>query len=397
MNLERIPHALIGVGGLLGGVMLLEIGAMAVSSMQFETVAIVNWAASLPFIVALVGSGYWLRRQNIATERYRRIAGWTAAAFGFFFVFFTVIAVLTEDRTLFQIGIIRWGASAGAGVGALVGVLEARAIEREVAADRTRVRNEELQRQNERLEEFASIVSHDLRNPLSVASGYLELLREEYDDEALDRIDAAHERMDQIIEELLVLAESGQPVDDPQSVSLAAIVERCWSNVDTKGATLEIEGDATIRAYPDRIQHLFENLFRNSVEHASTSSRMESDDSVEHGSTNNRTQSGDSVEHSSTSSRAGPDDSIEHGGEAVTIRVGTLPDGFYVVDDGPGIPAGDRETVLESGYSTKQGGTGLGLAIAQRIADAHGWALDITEGSDGGMRLEITGVEFADR
>ncbi|MFB6175951.1 MAG: GAF domain-containing protein, partial [Halobaculum sp.] len=59
-----------------------------------------------------------------------------------------------------------------------------------------RRRESELQRQNERLEEFASVVSHDLRNPLNVADGNVELAQEECDSEHLDTVARALDRMD---------------------------------------------------------------------------------------------------------------------------------------------------------------------------------------------------------
>jgi signal transduction histidine kinase len=86
---------------------------------------------------------------------------------------------------------------------------------------------------------------------------------------------------------------------------------------------------------------------------------------------------------------------VEHGGDDVTVAVGALNDGFYVEDDGAGISEADREDVFEPGYSTSEDGTGFGLSIGKRVADAHGWNVRVTDGSDGGARFEIIGVEFA--
>jgi signal transduction histidine kinase len=77
----------------------------------------------------------------------------------------------------------------------------------------------------------------------------------------------------------------------------------------------------------------------------------------------------------------------------VTVRVGDLGDGFYVADDGPGIPADRREDVFEPGYSTARDGTGFGLSIVRELADLHGWTVRATESESGGVRFEITGVE----
>ena len=283
-------------------------------------------------------------------------------------------------------------------------------------------REQELKRQNARLEEFASVVSHDLRNPLRVAEGRVELAGEECDSVHLEAAERAHDRMDTLIEDLLALAREGEAVTDFESVELGSVVGRSWSNVETGDAELQVEIDRSVRADESRLKQVFENLFRNSVEHASTSNRLQADDSVEHGSTSSRMKSDDSVEHASTSNRPQADDSVEHGrsrdGDAVScdeensgtefpnrstdgrdllVTIGELADGFYVADDGPGIPAENREDVFDLGYSTNADGTGFGLSIVERIVDAHGWEIAVTESADGGARFEITGVEFDDR
>jgi|AntDeeMinimDraft_4_1070355.scaffolds.fasta_scaffold00099_12 PAS domain S-box-containing protein len=223
------------------------------------------------------------------------------------------------------------------------------ALEQVERTEQLRTRERELSRQNERLEAFASIVSHDLRNPLNVAAGELELAREEYESEHLDAIARAHERMDTLISELLTVARHGEETPDVEPVDLATLTERCWQSVATAAATLVIDTDRRVRADKSRLKQLFENLIRNAV---------------------------------------------EHGGEAVTVTVGHVDDGFYVVDDGPGIPEHERDDVFEVGYSTTDDGTGFGLAIADQVADTHGWDVRVTDGSDGGTRFEITGLEF---
>jgi signal transduction histidine kinase len=76
---------------------------------------------------------------------------------------------------------------------------------------------------------------------------------------------------------------------------------------------------------------------------------------------------------------------------AITVRVGCLPDGdgFYVADDGAGIPAAKRDQVFEHGYSEREQGTGFGLSIVHSIVDAHGWSIRIAESWADGARFEI--------
>ncbi|WP_338742171.1 PAS domain S-box protein [Haloplanus salilacus] len=239
-------------------------------------------------------------------------------------------------------------------------------------------RERELERQNERLEQVASVVSHDLRNPLNVASGRIEGMRRECDSPHVEAVATALDRMANLIDDLLTLTGRRSDVDT-EPVALDAVVEGCWANVVTGSATLRCEADGVIVADRSRLQQVFENLFRNSVEHGSTDNR-------------HAERAGDSVEHGSTESRTGSDDGVEHGGSDLTVTVGDLDDGFYVEDDGLGIAPEEREGIFEAGYTTKANGTGLGLAIVGEVVEAHGWEVDVGLGSDGGARFEITGV-----
>ena len=72
----------------------------------------------------------------------------------------------------------------------------------------------------------------------------------------------------------------------------------------------------------------------------------------------------------------------------MTVTIGSLDDGFFVADDGPGVPESDRQQVFELGYTTDEDGTGYGLAIVSEIVDAHGWSIEIGD-SDDGARFEI--------
>ena len=257
---------------------------------------------------------------------------------------------------------------------------------------RRKAREQQLSRQNERLDEFTSVVSHDLRNPLALAAGHLDLAREERDSEHLETVADAHERMGALIEDLLTFARDGESATDLEPVSLEDAAADCWESVRTDAATLDVETDRRVRADPAKLRRLFENLFRNAVEHGSTSLPSQAqEDAVEHGSTSsqNASRSDDAVEHGSTTPRSQTRDATGD----VTVTVGDVDGGFYVADDGPGISVDERDRVFEARYSASGDGTGFGLAIVRRIADDHGWTVSVTEGEAGGARFEITGVE----
>ncbi|WP_299335638.1 sensor histidine kinase [Haloplanus sp.] len=219
-------------------------------------------------------------------------------------------------------------------------------------------RERQLTDRNDRLERFAGMVSHDLRNPLNVAQGHVDVARDTTGNERLDTVKAALDRMNTLIDDMLTLARQGRPIDKTEPVSLSAVAHRCWRVVDTGDASLNVNASLDVDADADRLQQLFENLYRNSVEHGSTGGRSDPDDDT---------------------------------GRDVTIRVGALAngDGFYVADDGPGIPDDDRERIFESGYSTARNGTGFGLAIVREIVDAHDWTITVSESRAGSARFEI--------
>ena len=238
-----------------------------------------------------------------------------------------------------------------------------------------REREDRLRDQKEQLDQFADILTHDIRNPLSVAQGYTELAQENHDIPELERVSDSLDRIDELVEDILLLSKEGQFIGETERVDIGACVSESWSAVDIGEATLQIESEmGSVMADRSRFNELLENLFRNSVEHGSTGSR---------------TQSGDSVEHDSTSSRTQSGDAGGHAGETVTISVGRTADGLFIEDNGPGIPEEIRSEVFDHGYSTDEEGTGFGLSIASQIADGHGWTISVTEGSEGGARFEI--------
>jgi PAS domain S-box-containing protein len=244
------------------------------------------------------------------------------------------------------------------------------ALDRVTRTQELRNREQELTEQNRRLETFTSVVSHDLRNPLAVATGHVELAREEAGETpALDHAAESLERMDTMIEEILTLARHGETALSPERVELSAVASAAWEMVETGDATLAVEGEQTITADRNRIQQLLENLFRNAVEHGS-----------------------------SPDPPPGRQDALDHGGDGVSVTVGPLDDrGFYVADDGPGIPADERDAIFDHGYTTTATGTGFGLAIVESIVDAHGGTVSVTESESGGARFEIRNVDVDQR
>ncbi|SDM94250.1 PAS domain S-box-containing protein [Halogranum gelatinilyticum] len=199
------------------------------------------------------------------------------------------------------------------------------------------------EQQAQHLEQFASMLSHDLRNHLNVAHGRLDLFHETGDEAHLDDVETALERIEELTTDLTVLGHRDQADVDHDPVSLADVARDAWETTDTRSATLSTDASEFVGDY-SQLQALFENLFRNAV---------------------------------------------GHGGSDVAIRVGPLADGFYVEDTGTGIPPEDREQVFDHGFTTSYSGDGVGLAIVERIAEAHDLTVSLSESPEGGCRFEF--------
>ncbi|RLM47935.1 PAS domain S-box protein [Haloarcula sp. Atlit-47R] len=222
-----------------------------------------------------------------------------------------------------------------------------------------REREWHLQRQNERLTEFADLLAHDLRTPLAVTSGHLELAAEELSPE---RIDAARDglgRLEAIIDDMRTATREGALATDEQAVDIADVATTAWNHVETGSAVLEPPPPIPVEADPKRLLRLFENVFINAVTHGPELDEHVSDEERKAGTTD------------------------------ITVRLVLTADGFAVEDDGRGIDPDDREWVFEPGASQAADGTGFGLYIVRTIAEAHGWTVRATAAEHGGARFEF--------
>lgn len=291
----RVPYAISGFGVLLGLTLVCESGFVIVQSESPPEAFYLGVVTSSPFILGLVYGGYWIVQSDLVPDRYDRIARWWGAC-----VLITVVVILTINSTLrpitpkMVVGTVRWSAAIGGGIGLLLGVYHAQAIQWAIETERARLRQQELQQK-------------------------------------------------------LEVAQMGQALCDIEPLRWPEVVRQCWETGASADATLRVEGTAIIFSDRDRLQELFDHLFQNA---------------------------------------------IEHGGDAVTVDVGLLeePAGFYVEDDGPGIPSHERKDIREVNPEDD----GMGLVAVDQVVSEHGWTLTITESKNGGARFEITGVAITD-
>jgi len=213
----------------------------------------------------------------------------------------------------------------------------------EAALDRTK-QERRLTTQSKRLEEFAALSSHELRNRLQIALGTAERARAEDDLGAIEEVVETLSRMDRLVTQLLTLARTGSVTRSTESIALSGIAERAWEVAGQGGMSLAIEDDAVITADRDALLEVFEMLFR----------------------------------------------AIVDASESKHVRVGTLPDGFFLEDDGSTVDPADlfEPTHSDSGPASDS------IYLVSAIADAHGWDIEVQPSGDGTHFL-FRGVDIA--
>jgi len=365
----------LGIGVIAGiGVATAQLTVYGVVSGAYHSPVglVTDGVLTLLFSALVIGAGYWAQTTDRPDSDIVRLAGWCligAIAIGGFELLTALSLYAAGAAEIELLRALTTAAARGAALGIGFGLFD---IERR----RTKRRGAELERQVDRLEEFASVVSHDLRSPLTVAKGNMELIgdNESVDEELIAHVEFAHDRMSEIIEDSLALARGGNEVTDPEPVELSEIATQAWKTVGGDDETLTIAAEQTLDADPERLLRLLENLFRNAIEHGG-------DDSDE---------SGDPIA-AGLPDEYGSDEPSESVLADLSITVGVLADepGFYVADNGDGIPEDQRDEIFEAGVSGAEMGSGLGLAIVRRIAQAHGWTVSVTEGAAGGARFEF--------
>jgi PAS domain S-box-containing protein len=223
-------------------------------------------------------------------------------------------------------------------------------------------REKELKQKSREMEEFASILSHDIRNPVNIAQGYLNRIGEAANQDSVERIERSLARIEELIDDTLTITKESGDVEETEWVEIPELVQRCWELTETGDAELCIADEFTLECDPDRVTRLFENLFRNAIDHNDTPV------TIQVGIHNTMT----------TNTRGG----------------GQEERAFYVKDNGRGIPEAEREDVLKLGETTARDGTGLGLPIVERVAEAHDWRMKLGETTTGGAKFVFSNVKI---
>jgi light-regulated signal transduction histidine kinase (bacteriophytochrome) len=237
---------------------------------------------------------------------------------------------------------------------------------RNLADRRLREAMADLERSNAELQQFASIASHDLHEPLRIVAGYLDLLRRRYaeqlDEQAhvfIEHAESAVARMQLLIDDLLRYARAGSEAARAELVDLALVVGEV---LETLAPTVaDTHADVTVHELPavtgdaSLLRQVLQNLVVNALKFTRDDERPRID-----------------------------------------ISAKRLPAAWEisVVDGGIGVDPEASERIFEMfgrGRGTGRGraGNGIGLAICKRAIEAHGGAIRVDPGDDGGSAFRF--------
>ncbi|QLG29124.1 ATP-binding protein [Halorarum halophilum] len=311
----------------------------------------------VPLAIGFGYGGYWLQRSSISRQRFRRIGYWCGGGIVVFLgVNLAIMATWPPESPAFAFGWGRFSFAVGGVGGLLMGIIEARSIERGRAAERAVTRAEMAEDQQKWFDYLNGLLRHEILNTVNVLSGNVTLLVEEndLDDETLDRLETVQRQcrnMELVIRDVRVLIEATTGDAELGPVDLADVVaDEVQDLRDAHGsATVEVDVPETLPVVADELAgRVFSNLLTNAVKH--------------------------------------------NDGENPVVRVTARESDDWVVcrveDDGPGVPDWKRENLFER---SNDGGTdhGLGLYLVRTLIERYRGTVELTETGPAGSVFTV--------
>ena len=349
------PYVVSAVGAVVALATVAEWVVLAALGGELRpTTVLVQVALNLVPGVALVYTGLRLPRR-FDPERHARVAGWCLGGLVLSLGANAVLLVaFPPDPVVFALGWVRTAATFGAVTGVAVGVVEARAIERSLAAERARVRAEEAERQRERLAYLNSLLRHEVLNAANVVIGHASYVVEHEDVDTVDTeqfaaVERQGKRLADVVSDVRLFTEAIDAEPDLEPVDLVTVLRREIDVLRDRHDAVRVETDLPQEAtvlVDGLLGHVFEHLLDNAVEHNET------------------------------------------GTPEVCVTVQRF-DGRLVVDvadDGPGIPPAEREAMFERETAHNHG---LGLLLVRTLVERYDGTVELAETGSDGSRFTV--------
>lgn len=353
-----IPRVISGLGLCLAFVILTEAVYVSVVSNPLGTVWVAGLVTSLPFTVAIIYAGRWLKDSFVPASRYKRVGQWCLGGLATFVLMnISIMITMQPESFLRLVSWGRWATTLGAGVGLLVGVFEARSIEQAVRAERERVRAKEAEAKEDLLSYLNATLRHEVLNTASIIIGHANLALSDYEDketvtDSVETIKSHTQEMEAVIEDVRLLLQATSNEADTQAIDVTDLLVK---EIDTLRATHEevtIETSLPEHAFAQAnkpLRRAFANILWNAVEHNDSDSPL--------------------IEVA-----------INQEPEATIIRI---------ADNGPGIPDSELDTIFEQEIR-HDANHGLGLSLTQTLMNSYGGTLEVTETGPDGTEFKLT-------
>ncbi len=332
-------------------------------TLVFQGEFLVGVLTTVPFVAGIWYAGARLPQSGLDADRYPRILQWLLRGAALSLAFnLLLIAVIGVASLAMFVGWVRWSVAVGAGLGLVIGVSEARAVQNSVEAELARSRTEHLARQRDLLNYLNSFLRHEGLNTIQIISGHAKLLMEGADPDGdvhahSETIYCRSEDLTEVITDIRLLIKVAHEETPLEPVDVCEVLRGEIEKIEDRGERIEvvesIPDEAHVRAN-SLLKHVFGNLLANAVEHNDSDAPR--------------------VRVSVTRSE-----------EQVTVEV---------ADNGEGITE-DRVQELFTRPDSFATDHGLGLFLIGELAEQYGGTVELAEtGEDGSVfRVELPRIE----
>lgn len=354
---DRCPDILVAISLILVATLASETLVQVLRSGSLSDPFWLGALTNVPIYVGVIVGAVKLKRSSLDPRYYPRVVRWSAGGAVALAILVGMFAPVIYTTRLVQLGAVRWAFSVGLGGGFMAGYYSARIVDQRVEAERALVRAEEATERQELLEYLNALLRHEVLNATNVVHGRAVMLEDHLDDDpaSMDQLEAIRRQaneMSEIVQDVRVLLQANKSQMKFERIDVVEIIETEIQKVKDSHTDVQVDLDVPDEAFVhanDLLSRVFENLFRNALQHTDSTP-------VELG-----------VSGWKTPSR-------------VVLEIS---------DNGPGIPERLRDDLFTPGVGDLDEDHGIGTVIVGRLVDQFGGEIEILETGPDGTRIGV--------